>query len=990
MSILHTQYTTEQLDIDKVSETDVAINRYIENHGNAPYDSIISNDDRWQVFYNLSELRTGLISWYDFIPNAEVLELGAGFGALTGTLCRKCKHVSVTEKSLYRSEAIHKRYKDVKNLDIYAGDVSDIKFEKKFDYILLVGILETQGNGTSAKQKYTEYLTTISKLLKTNGKILTAVENRFGLRYFCGTPEPHTNRAFDGIKKYPNGTAGYSFSRQELVDILDQAGLSHNKFYYPLPDYKIPQLIYTDKYLPERNLKERLIPYYRRSDTLIAYENEIYDDIIDNKVFPFFANSFLVECSLGVSDKFCNVQYAAISTDRGKTRGFVTSIHDDKKVTKIPLYPEGMENAKVLYENICDLKNHGIPVADHRWVKDGLELDFISYPTLSNYLKSIIQMDVEKFKELIDRLYQYILQSSEPVQPVNNKLLLKLHDRGNDIENQGNEICSKEGSSQKVTVPETNTDKNGNSIENLTWGPILKKAYMELIPLNCFYDPEADNGQGKFLFFDQEFVRDNYPAKYILFRAIHYIYCFTPNAEQYLPQSELRDKYDFGDTWDYYLQEEQNFLNEVRNHEQYKQFYKWAAVDWKRIQENATRLESEEETVANFRISDKMKKIWKVELNILDTVDAICSKHNIKYFMLHGTLLGAVRHKGFIPWDDDLDIGMLRKDYDKFIEIASQELQGPLSLHTPQTETDSFYGGFARVRNSQTTAIETREMGHDTNLGIWIDILPIDSCTMNEKKIEKKQLKIRHCSRLLYAKIYGKDFEQFIDMKPVMWRWYRFLSTMQSHSSLYRKLENAMQMYSDENSEYVSIFSGYYKHRQLSRRDFDDVVSLDFEHRKVPAPIGYKNYLFMTMGKDYLKYPPVEERKPKHRGIYDPERPYEIYTKMLFDIFKDIKGKQIILFGAGMMFEDYMKKYGDKYHPSFLVDNDKNKWGRSRMGIKIKDPQDILLIPKEKRKLIICSFYYKEIETQLQKMGINDYQVYIQEVEWVIQAEQER
>ena len=146
----------------------------------------------------------------------------------------------------------------------------------------------------------------------------------------------------------------------------------------------------------------------------------------------------------------------------------------------------------------------------------------------------------------------------------------------------------------------------------------------------------------------------------------------------------------------------------------------------------------------------------------------------------------------------------------------------------------------------------------------------------------------------------------------------------------------------------------------------------------------------MSMGKDYLKYPPKEERKPKHRGIFDPENPYEVYTKLLCDTFADVKGKKIILFGAGMMFEDYMKKYGGRYRPAFLVDNDENKWGRFRQGIEICRPETILEIPPSKRRLIICSFYYREIIRQLEQMGINDYKVYVQETEWILRTEEQR
>lgn len=89
------------------------------------------------------------------------------------------------------------------------------------------------------------------------------------------------------------------------------------------------------------------------------------------------------------------------------------------------------------------------------------------------------------------------------------------------------------------------------------------------------------------------------------------------------------------------------------------------------------------------------------------------------------------------------------------------------------------------------------------------------------------------------------------------------------------------------------------------------------------------------------------------------------------------------------MFEDYMKKYGDKYRPAFLVDNDENKWGRSRMGIPIREPKEILEVPQEKRRLIICSYYYREISEQLDKMGIHDYKVYVQELEWILRTEEQ-
>lgn len=393
-------------------------------------------------------------------------------------------------------------------------------------------------------------------------------------------------------------------------------------------------------------------------------------------------------------------------------------------------------------------------------------------------------------------------------------------------------------------------------------------------------------------------------------------------------------------------------------------------------------------SVNDYKISDKMRKIWQVELSMLDKIDAICRKHHIQYFLLHGTLLGAVRHKGFIPWDDDLDIGMLRKDYDKFMEVAPKELGESYFLQNMWTDSDCFWGGMAKVRNSETAGITERELGHGCNLGIWIDILPLDYCTEDERLLNLKERKINKLCTWLYAKVYGNELKRFNKLPPWLWRCVTVMSHFISYRYLCKKLDHAMRLYTEPSKD-MAIFTGAGKHRILNAADFESTTELEFEGRKIPVPTGYENYLFMTLGKDYMTFPPVEERKPKHTGIYDPEHSYKEYLQKLTGMFEGSKGKKIILFGSGMMFEDYMKKWGSRYRPFFLVDNDENKWGRSRMGIEIKSPQAIFEIPAEKRHLIICSFYYKEIEKQLQEMGVAEYRIYVQKLEWIVAAEAE-
>ncbi len=992
MAILHRNKQASTVRPPSVLER--AVLEYMHSTKKEYYDEEISKDSRFEVWYQLSVIRTGLLSWYEFKKEAKILEIGAGFGALTGLLCDRGSYVAVTERSAVRAEALNQRWEHKDNLHVYAGEWSEIDFGVRFDYIIITGILERACNGSKNRQDYVDYLKKVFRLLKEDGILLLSVDNRLGLKYFCGARESHGGNAFEGINSYPHGTRGYSFDRAELQDIVRHAGFDEIQFYYPLPDYKLPQLIYTDSYLPEQNLKERLIPYYENHNSLVAIEEELYQNVIENKVFPFFANSFLVECSRNsggksiqkqsnLDDSMSQIIYAAISTDRGEERAYATTIRKDGTVKKIPLFPQGKENARKLFDNIEDLRAHQIPVVKHELLSDGSLLQpFISWPTLSNYIKDIIKQNTEEFIQLIDQIYKNILNSSEEISSSENALLQKITEHELSKNSQETSNAHKESVNQE----ENSQQKEYTRLKQLDFGPILKKAYIELIPLNCFYNPKTK----EFLYFDQEFVRESYPAKYVLFRAIHYIYCFTPDAEKYYPRQKLIEKYGMADTWAIYQKEEDSFLNEVRNHKKYQQFYKWAAISREKVWNNGKRLQSEEEVIADYKISDKMKKIWKVELSMLDEVDRICKKYKLTYFLVHGSLLGAVRHKGFIPWDDDLDIAMPREDYDKFLEFSVKELEPPLSLHTPETEKDIFWGGFSRLRNGNTTAIEARDLSHKGNLGIWIDILPIDVCTMDEMLFERKKKRIRHCHRLLLAKLYGNDYKAYADMRPWMWKSYRLLSHFYSHSRLCGMLDQAMKLYTDEPSEDVAFFSGYYMHRRLNRADFASTSLLEFEGRKYPVPVGYENYLFMSLGKDYLKYPPEDERKPKHTGIFDPEKPYEEYRQMLTGMFDDVQGKKIILFGAGMMFEDYMKKWGGRYRPAFLVDNDENKWGRQRMGIPVKSPKEILDIPKEKRRLIICSFYYKEIQKQLESMGIRDYHIYVQHMEWVIKAEEQR
>ena len=140
----------------------------------------------------------------------------------------------------------------------------------------------------------------------------------------------------------------------------------------------------------------------------------------------------------------------------------------------------------------------------------------------------------------------------------------------------------------------------------------------------------------------------------------------------------------------------------------------------------------EEETRCDFIVTKERKKIWAVEIDLLLEFERVCKKHNLRFFLFWGSLLGAVRHGGFVPWDDDTDVVMPRADYEKLL-LLQEEFTHPYFLQTPYTDNGYFYA-HAKLRNSNTTAWDRPFAYQGTNFGIFLDILPLDSVELDGGK----------------------------------------------------------------------------------------------------------------------------------------------------------------------------------------------------------------------------------------------------------------
>ena len=168
---------------------------------------------------------------------------------------------------------------------------------EKFDYITLIGVFEYAGLYINSNEPYSKFLNMIASLLKPDGKIIIAIENRLGLKYFAGCKEDHVGKYYTGIEDAYSDEGVRTFSKRELIKLFNENGFSQYEFYYPYPDYKLPEAIYSDENLPHEG---ELINNMRNFDAeryVVFDESKAFDGIIKASLFDEFSNSYIIELS---------------------------------------------------------------------------------------------------------------------------------------------------------------------------------------------------------------------------------------------------------------------------------------------------------------------------------------------------------------------------------------------------------------------------------------------------------------------------------------------------------------------------------------------------------------------------------------------------------------------------------------------------------------------------------------------------------------------
>lgn len=468
-------------------------------------------DVPFPVLYHLSRVRENILNWYPFKANATGLEIGSGCGAISGLLCSRLARVVAVELSKRRADINYARHERLENLEIWVGNFNDMVFGEKFDYIILNGVFEYAMSFTEGDHPCETFLRNIRRLLKPDGVILVAIENRLGLKYFAGAPEDHTDGYFDGIRDYEGNHSVQTFSKGEWERLMKSCGLDHYRFYYPYPDYKFPREIFTDeslkvqKYgLPAWNFTKYRLALFR--------EEQMADTLQAEGIMDRFANSFLIEMSRVPLTFEKKVLYAKLNTDRDRHFSISTTIeehHGKKVVVKSPMTNEAKRHIQKMYSQMQDYGSWS-PLKGEL-LQDQIVYPFLEEKSLGHQAGQAIQEhDLEKLKCLVDKVEAICSDSRK--------------------DGKVKHILSQEMSGRERTEFEQVFGTSRMMPELVCVSP----ANIDLILDNIF---EKD---GTCSVIDCEWVFDfPVPEEFILWRTINELYSTHPSLEEMYPSAEF-------------------------------------------------------------------------------------------------------------------------------------------------------------------------------------------------------------------------------------------------------------------------------------------------------------------------------------------------------------------------------------------------------------------------------------------------------------------
>lgn len=387
----------------------------VKNSSKVEYQRIIEESGSWPILYHLSPIRGNIVDFLPISKHDKVLEIGSGCGAITDTLSNKAGKVTCVDLSAKRSMVNAYRNQSRDNIEIYVGNFNDIEphLDTDYDYVCLIGVFEYGSSYIPSNTPYEDFLRIIMKHVNKSGRVVIAIENKFGLKYWAGCKEDHNGEYFSSLEGYPNGGSARTFTRQGLEKIFKACKVDNYSFYYPYPDYKLPHTIYSDKRLPAKGELTDNLRNLDRDRLMLFNEGYVYDSILEDEEFPLFSNSYLA-----VLGSQPDVHYSKFSNDRSYEYAIRTDI-TSVGVKKVALTEEAAlhlgkmeEFGSLLKERYkgSDLKIN--PCTYDKETKTAY-FPFEKGCTLEELMdEALFNKDMDRFNALFDEFYKKISYNS--------------------------------------------------------------------------------------------------------------------------------------------------------------------------------------------------------------------------------------------------------------------------------------------------------------------------------------------------------------------------------------------------------------------------------------------------------------------------------------------------------------------------------------------------------------------------------------------------
>ena len=431
-----------------LGEDDRQLQEIVQTYEEYEYHSQITAHKNWTVMYQLAETRANIIEWLEIPRGAKVLEICAGCGTITSALRKKgarltcqdenphyCRlnairqekamqerSVGGQQERLIREHSVQDYLQEQKPTDeqqptcgltIYAGPFAECEAQFADDYDVIVCI-----DVPLVEEKAEQLLVSLRRHLKPDGMLVLAAKNKFGLKYWAGNQETYTRRYFAGLENA--GVRLYSGNR--LKKLLEQTGFDSQECYYPYPDERFALEIYSDRHLPKKGDLNYNIVNYEGDRFLLFDEQKVFDSILEEGQFPFFANAYLfLAGAKGQARLRQETVYVRYATDRSREHAVCTQITENA-VYKRPLYAEGAAHAKQIYRAYQQLEGqyqktrlqfNRCEWADRQERKGSLRFELLHARALREQVEqAVVAGQLKKVFDILHRMMQYIRNGS--------------------------------------------------------------------------------------------------------------------------------------------------------------------------------------------------------------------------------------------------------------------------------------------------------------------------------------------------------------------------------------------------------------------------------------------------------------------------------------------------------------------------------------------------------------------------------------------------